>query len=129
MEDSPGEIHKQERALRAIQVFVVSGFLEDNRRLMESCLVICNSCRECVPLQYLRVDGQAPPTLLAMFRPELLCTEAEGASRVLAPRRVLEVRWTFQDPAREEEEAEEKEDGKEGEGEKEEEQRLSLIHI
>lgn len=126
MEDSSSEKYKEERALRAIQVATVSGFLKDNLRLKESCLIMCNSCRECVPLRFLRVDRDVPSTLLAMFWPDVICTTAEGDSRVLPPRRVLEVRWMFDDPVGRPflvgeafEEEEEKYD-KEGEGEEEE---------
>lgn len=128
MEDSSSERHKQERALRAIQVCAVSGFLADNRGLTESCLVLCNLCRECVPVRDLRIDRHAPSTLTAVFRPSLASAKAEGDSRVLMPRRVLEIRWMFYDPVathfwedgEEDEEEEVKEEEQEEDGNKDE---------
>ena len=124
MKDSSGDDYRHERALRAIQVSAVSGFLEDNRKLMESCLAICNWCRESVPLKYLTVDRQVPSTLLAVLCPDVVSAEAECSSRVVQPRRVLDVRLMFDDSvatrfveAEEEEKEEEAEEGEEeGEG-------------
>ncbi|CAM9860088.1 unnamed protein product [Laminaria digitata] len=107
MEDSCKQ-HKQERALRAVQLAAISGFLDDNRSLQGSCHTLCNSCREYVPLQCLMIGLKVPPTLLAMFWPDLLRVGGEGASRVLPPRRVLKVNWRFKDPDTKKQDTEEK---------------------
>lgn len=91
-------LHKQERVLRAIQLVASSGLVEDSRGLKESCLIVYNVFRECVPLRYLKVDPKGPSTLLAVFWPGFLSTEAKGVSRVLPPRAALRVDWTFHVP-------------------------------
>ncbi|CAM9324663.1 unnamed protein product [Laminaria digitata] len=131
MEDSMDGLHKQERALRGIQVVATSGFLRDKRSLKRSCLVMCNLCRESLPLRWLRIGLKVPPTLLAVFWPDLLCTKAEGVSRVLLPKRVLKVKWTFNDPATadiaESEDGEEEED-EDGDGDKDEDRKEENQH-
>lgn len=97
MEGSLGVQLKQERALRVVEMAAISGFVEDHRNLQGSCLALCNLCRECAPWRCLRVARGLPSTLLAVFWPDLICVEAEGASRVLPPRRVLKVDWTRED--------------------------------
>lgn len=99
MEDSSHREHRQERTLRAIQVAATSGFVEHNLRLQESCLALCNWCREYVPLQFMRICSEGPSKFLAVFGADLLCLEADDHSRVMLPKRVLKVDWTFSDYA------------------------------
>lgn len=98
MEDDSGE-QGHERAVRAIQLVAMSGFVKDNMRLQESCLALCNSCREYIPLEFfLRICLEGPSTLLAAVWPEHLCVEADASSKILPPKRVRKVYWTFDDP-------------------------------
>lgn len=97
MEDSV-EQHNQKRALQAVQLAAITGFLGDNRGLEGSCLAICNACREFVSWQNLKVTDQVPPTLLAMLLPVGLHAEGTGTSRILLPGLVLRLNWSFYDP-------------------------------
>ncbi|CAM9752267.1 unnamed protein product [Ectocarpus sp. 12 AP-2014] len=86
-EEPSSEEPMQDRALRGLQLAVVSGFVKDCR---ETCLALCNACREGVPLERMYVCEAVPQTLLAMIA-ELPPT------RVLQPRRVLRLECSFLD--------------------------------
>ena len=114
-------LHKKKQALRAIEMVATSGFLRDKRGLKQSCLGVCNLCREGLTLRCLKLPSKAPRTLLAVVWPDPLGTKGEGASRVLLPKKVLKVKWHFDDPATMKGEEEEEEKEKEQEGGEEEE--------
>lgn len=86
--------------MRALQVAVVTAFIndEDCRSAQDSCLQICNTCREVVPAPCIRVGPEAPPTLVAMLFPDASAFVAPGTespSRVEFHRRVRKVELTF----------------------------------
>lgn len=119
MEDDSGGQCNEDLSLRAITLVAMAGFVVNNRSLKESCLAICNSCRESLQQPCLKLDINAPRSLLAVFSPDVLGANAEVASRVLLPKRVLKVKWRFHDPTStdlvegvEQEEVEEQEEGK-----------------
>lgn len=80
------------RAIRGLQVAVVSGFVEDCRGVQESCLALCNACREGMPVEHTRVSEVVPQTRLTMF---LLQRAQTPPTRVLQPRGVLRLEWSF----------------------------------
>ncbi|CAM9539760.1 unnamed protein product, partial [Ectocarpus sp. 12 AP-2014] len=96
------EEHMRDRALRGLQVAVVSGFVKDCRAAQESCLGLCNACREGVPVERMLVREWVPQILLAMVLPNAAKARQEGGippTRVLHPRRVLRLEWTFRSHA------------------------------
>lgn len=101
-EDEPmTEELRQDRAQRALQVAVVSGFLKDSRSVQESCLGLCNACRDGVPLECILIQEEMPLSLLSVVLPNgSSAADDHGATRVLLPRRVLKVRceWHEQVP-------------------------------
>lgn len=60
-----------------------------------SCLSLCNGCRERVPVQRLRISRFVPPSILAIAYPSFQQAGTEDSSRVVPPRSVLSVHWTF----------------------------------
>lgn len=98
-DDRTTEGHSQDRVQRALQVAVVAGFMGNSQRVQETCLGLCNACREGVPLGCLRIVEDVPPTVLAMVLPD--ARQAPQAdtplTRVLQHRRVLKVKWIFSD--------------------------------
>lgn len=90
---------RQDRAQRALRVAVVAGFMGDSRGVEESCLGLCNACREGIPLKSLLIGEDVPPTLLAMVLPNDSRAQQTEAppTRVLQHRRVLQVEWNFTD--------------------------------
>lgn len=88
---------RRDRAQRALQVAVVSGFIKVCKSVQESCLGLCNACRDGVPVGSLRVAQGLPPTLSAMVAPDTSSSAEENttATRVLQPRRVLRMEWDF----------------------------------
>ncbi|CAN0554497.1 unnamed protein product, partial [Ectocarpus sp. 8 AP-2014] len=62
--------HMQDRTQRGLQVAVVSGFVKDCRGVHQSCLALCNACREGVPVELMRVSELVPQTRLTMFLPQ-----------------------------------------------------------
>ncbi|CAN0375490.1 unnamed protein product [Pylaiella littoralis] len=94
-EEPVSEEHRQDRAQRALRVAVVAGFIGNSQRVQESCLVLCNACREGVPLEC-RLGKGVPATLLAMFLPHASQAQLPEAppTRVLQPRRVRKVEFT-----------------------------------
>ncbi|CAM9412402.1 unnamed protein product [Ectocarpus fasciculatus] len=102
VEEWPNEEHMRDRALRALQFAVVSGFVKDYRATQESCLGLCNACREGVPVERMLVGEGVPQTRLAMVLPNAVQAQQEAEippSRVLQPRRVLRLKWTFRSDA------------------------------
>ncbi|CAM9209702.1 unnamed protein product, partial [Ectocarpus sp. 12 AP-2014] len=96
------EEHMRDRALRGLQVTVVSGFIKDCRAVQESCLGLCNACREGVPVERMLVREWVPQILLAMVLPNAVKAQQEAEippTRVLHPRRVLRLEWTFRSHA------------------------------
>lgn len=87
---------RQDRAQRALQVAVVSGFVEDSRPVQESCLGLCNACRDGVPVECVRIGQEVPLSLMCVVGRICPCSLAElPPTRVLRPRRVVKVRWTW----------------------------------
>ncbi|CAN0170591.1 unnamed protein product [Scytosiphon promiscuus] len=100
--------HMEDRALRALQVVAVSG-LYSGSALAESCLTLCNVCREGLPWECIRVEQDMEPSLWPVFLPNAMAgwqTELEP-TRVLPPRRVRKVLWTFEPKSEDVREAEE----------------------
>ncbi|CAM9276081.1 unnamed protein product [Ectocarpus sp. 4 AP-2014] len=103
VEECPGEEHMRDRALRALQFAVVSGFVKDCRATQESCLGLCNACREGIPVERMLIGEGVPQTRLAMVLPNAVRAQQEAdipPIRVLQPRRVLRLQWTFRTNAR-----------------------------
>ncbi|CAN0464236.1 unnamed protein product [Ectocarpus sp. 12 AP-2014] len=98
VEECPGEEHMRDRALRALHFAVVSGFVKDYRATQESCLGLCNACREGVPVERMLIGEGVPQTRVAMVFPSVVQAQREAEippTRVLQPRRVLRLKWTF----------------------------------
>ncbi|CAM9257299.1 unnamed protein product [Ectocarpus sp. 12 AP-2014] len=90
--------HVQDLTLRGLQVAVVSGFVKDCRAVQRSCLGLCNACREGVPVERMLVGEGIPQTRLAVVLPNAVQAQEEAEisrTRVLQPRRVLRLEWTF----------------------------------
>ncbi|CAM9438138.1 unnamed protein product, partial [Hapterophycus canaliculatus] len=106
VETPTSQAYVRERALRALQMAAVSGFCAGNG-LPESCLGLCNAFREGVPWECMQVHPDIQPSLGALFFPSAMeGWNAEGEpTRVLLPRRVRKVLWTFR-PSDENEEPE-----------------------
>lgn len=83
------------RTLCAVQVAVVSGFVEDFFEMEKSCLRLCNACRDVVPMTLLRIEEDAPSSLMRMLFPGMPQAGRDPVSRVLPHRRVLGVEWAF----------------------------------
>lgn len=98
-EEPMSEELRQDRARRALRVAVVAGFMGDSRSAQESCLGLCNACREGIPLKSLLIGENVPPTLLAMVLPNDSRAQQTEAppTRVLQHRRVLQVEWNYTD--------------------------------
>ncbi|CAM9658503.1 unnamed protein product [Ectocarpus sp. 12 AP-2014] len=99
-EEPSSEEPMQDRALRGLQLAVVSGFVKDCRGVQETCLALCNACREGVPLERMYVCEAVPQTLLAMIVPHAVEAQQEAElppTRVLQPRRVLRLECSFLD--------------------------------
>lgn len=89
---------RQDRAHRALHVAVVSGFLQDIRPVQESCLGLCNACRDGVPVGCIVIEDKVPLRLLSVMLPSgSSALDGLKATRVLRPRRVLKVRWQWQE--------------------------------
>ncbi|CAM9702687.1 unnamed protein product [Pylaiella littoralis] len=95
-EELMSEEHRQDRAQRALRVAVVAGFMRNSNDVQESCLGLCNACRESVPLEC-RISEGAPPTLLAMILPHASQAQQieSPPTRVLQPHRVRKVESTL----------------------------------
>lgn len=89
---------RQDRAQRALQVAIVSGFLEDSRSMQESCLDLCNACRDGVPAKCIVIQDGAPLSLRSVFLPnDSSAGDDRAATRVLQPRRVIKARMMWED--------------------------------
>lgn len=84
----------RDRALRALQVAAVSGFVKGIRELQRSCLGLCNACRHGVPISLLKITPKTPSGMLRLCS-GMHQTEAYPVSRVMPHRRVLSVQFTF----------------------------------
>lgn len=87
----------RDRALRALQVAAVSGFYSESA-LSESCLGLCNVCREGMPWECMRIEQAVGPSLWPVFLPNARkgWNNQGERTRVLPPRRLRKVVWTFE---------------------------------
>lgn len=96
-EDEPmAEELRQDQTHLALQVAVVSGFVEDSRAVQESCLGLCNACRDGVPVECILIQEEVPLSLLSVVVPSgSRALDGLRVTRVLQPRRVLKVRFEW----------------------------------
>ncbi|CAM9764052.1 unnamed protein product [Ectocarpus fasciculatus] len=102
MEEWSSEEHIRDRVLRGLQVAVVSGFVKDCRAVQESCLGLCNACRDGVPVERMLIREWVPQIFLAVVLPSAVQAQQETEippTRVLQPRKVLRLEWTFRSHA------------------------------
>ena len=97
------EDSSQDRAQRALQVAVVSGFIANWWSVQETCLGLCNAWRDGVPVGGFRIARGMPSTLLAMVVPDMSTAAVDKTitTRVLHPRRVLRLELDFSKDATE----------------------------
>ena len=90
---------KQDRALRALEVALITGFPQSVQSAQTSCVSLCTACREHVPVGCLRVCAGVPSTIFEVIGSPANAHPAENghSSRVKPHRRALRIHWTFDD--------------------------------
>lgn len=93
------ECNRQDRALCALQLAIVSGLLQDTGSAQEACLGLCNACRDGVPFELLRFGEGVGRARMAMVLPRAAKAPQIGVptTRVLQPRKGLKVEYRFAD--------------------------------
>lgn len=91
------EEYNQDQSLRAFQVAAMSGFFDQMGSTRASCLSVCNSCREHVPLECVTIKDGVPPSILALVWNGVRQVRYPGSSRLVPYRRALRVHifWPF----------------------------------
>lgn len=90
---------KQDRTVRALQVVAISGFMKSVCGIQDSCLSLCHTCRDNIPVQCLTISRYSPPSIQALVYPGLNQANTAGSPRVLPPQSVRIVYWTCEGPS------------------------------
>ena len=88
---STSNAYKQDQALRALQVAAIAGFVGIIGSAQASCLSVCNTIREHVPSQRVKIKPGAPPSILGIVFSRLRQERLGESSRLFPLRRVLQL--------------------------------------